>query len=123
MTVKQIISHLKKSPLDAWYYIQGSVRIYCYRRKNLKWLIRKHIAEQYLWRRDVAAQECFYNGSCICCGCDTPDLFFAKKECSAEKFKHCVDTGRKKCYPELKSRLAWRKFKDYISKTTGYNGK
>ena len=109
MTIKEIIEHLKVSPEDAWYYIQGSTRFIAY--KKFKWVLRKHIIEQVEWRRDVAANPCYLNGTCLCCGCDTPAVFFSAKSCSVEKLSYCHTNGEKNCYPRLMSRKQWKKFK------------
>lgn len=110
MSIKEIYNRLKKDPKDAWYYIQGNVRLFVFRRNAFKFLIRKHIAEQYLWRRDIAARDCFLNGQCKCCECETPALFFSEKGCSVDKIQRCVIRGLKKCYPALMDKKEWTEF-------------
>lgn len=107
MQIRKVINHLKNNPIDAWYYIQGNFRLWAYNSKNFKWLLRGHIIEQFEWRRDVKAHKCYMNGSCVCCGCDTPELFFANKECSVDKTQHCKDRGLTKCYPKMMSDDKW----------------
>lgn len=111
MTLRETISHLRKSPLDAWYYIQGSLRLIIYRSKYKNQLLRKHIIQQYEWRRDIAALDCYYNGSCECCGCTTPDVFFADKPCSIGKkgYEFCSSIKSEKCYDEMLSKKDWIK--------------
>lgn len=43
--------------------------------------------------------ECYQSGSCVECGCDTPDLQMADKSC------------RGKCYPEMMTKKEWKKYK------------
>lgn len=111
MTIKEIISRLRKDPKDAWYYIQGTVRMNLYNGK-FKWLLRKHILQQFEWRRDeTPAKKCNAAHSCLCCGCLTPDLFFADKPCSTGKDKWCQDQELVQCYPAMMSRSEWNKYK------------
>jgi|GEM_PF-3310677 len=106
MTVRQTITHLYHDPEDAFYYWQGVLRWYCYKRPRLRWLIRTHIQEQFEFRKK-AASRCYRNGECICCGCTTPQLFMADKPCSAGKprFQRCP--VKQPCYPRMMSRTQW----------------
>lgn len=108
LTISGIISHLRKSPLDAWYYIQGSGRTMLYESKHFKWMVRKHIRDQFEFRC-IAANECLVAGECKCCGCSTPSLFFADKPCSVSKDPYCQNQKMKVCYPEMKSKSEWNK--------------
>jgi len=36
------------------------------------------------YRKEVA-QECYWNGECLHCGCKTPDLFYASRGCSKKE--------------------------------------
>lgn len=112
MKLSEIRSELKKSPISAWYYIQGNVRLMLYRNKVGRYLLRRHIIEQFEWRRDVAANECYKLGSCRCCGCDTPALFFAVKACIAgsPKCKSRIASKLKQCYPPLMDSGEWKYF-------------
>lgn len=112
MQLKEVISRLKRDPLDAWYYIQGTFRIYLY--DNYRYFMRRHIVEQYEWRtKDTPAKACVAtdNMSCLCCGCKTPDLMFADKACKARKDQWCLDQGLTQCYPKMMTRRQWKKFK------------
>lgn len=112
MTIKETIAHLRKSPKDAWYYVQGSLRFKIYKSK-LRWILRRHIIEQVEWRRDQAALPCFRNGTCFCCGCNTPAVFFAHKGCAVGKAryaKECRSKGENPCYPALMSKKDWKVF-------------
>lgn len=113
MTLQQIRQELKKSPKSAWYFVQGNIRLTIYK-SRFKWLLRKHILEQFQYRKK-AAQECYFMGACKCCGCATPGLFFAGKACSANKYDHCKEQGIEQCYPEMKSRKQWNKFKNHAA--------
>lgn len=117
MTIKGIIYRLKSDPKDAWYYIQGNVRQFLYDRKWLKWLIRRHIVQQYEYRK-IAAKACSDNGECICCGCETPSLFFANKGCSIAKIQACSDIRESPCYPEMKNEENWKLWKRSSRKTS-----
>lgn len=39
-------------------------------------------ANEVLEYRKEVAQECYWNGECVHCGCTTPDLFYASRGCS-----------------------------------------
>ena len=61
-----------------------------------------HIQEQFIYRMflvDLSSPQCINNKACKICGCDTPQLFFAKKAC---------DGG---CYPELMNLKDWTEYK------------
>lgn len=64
---------------DIFAYIIGNYRYWCY--ENFRFLLRKHIIEQFEWRLSVMNNECYSSGSCIKCGCDTPALQMANKAC------------------------------------------
>lgn len=115
MTLKETIAHLRKSPADGWYYIQGEYRLFVYRR----WpgLLRSHIKEQYEWRKK-AAQLCYRQGQCKCCDCTTPDVFFADKACSIANpvyRRKCGHMGEP-CYPRLMNRRRWITYKETLKK-------
>lgn len=62
----------------------------------------KHIQEQSIWRLDQVKQispKCFTRNKCINCGCDVIEESFGNKGC---------EYG---CYPNLKSKEEWEKFK------------
>lgn len=110
MTLRETIAHIKADPADAWYYWQGTIRYHVYRR--WPFLLRAHIREQYEYRKK-AAEPCYITGSCRCCGCRTPELFFADKGCSISKKgspPHCKFLGPA-CYPEMMNRQDWIAFK------------
>lgn len=107
--MRTLIRQALSDPIDIWYYAQGRTRYWVYTR----WpgLIRKHIREQYEWRKIVAAP-CYRAGSCRCCGCRSPEVFFARKACSvaSPKHKHCALMAPP-CYPKLMGRKAWDVYK------------
>ena len=93
----------EKSPIDIWYYIQGHTREVLYYSK-LKFLIRKHIQEQFEWRLKVMDEECYSNGQCKHCGCDIPALTLSNKQCEG------------KCYYPMMSKKQWLEYKTKILK-------
>lgn len=93
---------------DIFAYLLGNYREYFYyggwwSRKFafIAWLrkrmIRKHIKEQIAWRITVMDIDCYSNGSCKICGCDTPALQMANKACD------------KPCYPKMMNKEQWKK--------------
>lgn len=82
---------------DVRAYIQGNIRELLF--YNFPSLIRLHIREQIVFRLGVLDKECYANGSCKMCGCMIPGLQMANKSCP------------KPCYPEMKSKKEWLKFK------------
>lgn len=60
-----------------------------------------HIQEQVDYRIGMVSEkspECL-KGKCIQCGCSTPDLFYADKQCDG------------KCYPVMMNEEEWETFK------------
>jgi hypothetical protein len=50
-----------------------------------------HIKEQVIYRASLC-QDCYYNGSCLKCGCKTPDMFYStNKVDSLGKWKEMLD--------------------------------
>ncbi len=86
---------------DIFAYFQGYYRYHIYYSHSLvsRILIRTHILEQIQWRIAVMDTECFENGSCKLCGCDTTALQMADKACD------------KPCYPKMMNKKEWNKFK------------
>lgn len=77
----------------------GNLRYKLYYSKYFKFLIRSHIFEQITYRVDTwADQDCYWNGSCRLCGCDTPQLFMANKSC------------KNPCYPTMMNKTKWHEF-------------
>ena len=83
---------------DIFAYIVGNYRFALYN-SDFKFLIRKHIREQYEWRLTLMNPECYNSGSCIKCGCDTPNLQMASKACKGM------------CYEEFADKKHWEAFK------------
>lgn len=122
MTIREIRGELRKSPMSAWYFIQGSIRLWLYQingtrkvptrpREWTRWMIRKHIAEQFEWRKKKA-EKCYFAGACKCCGCKTPAVFFANKACVAgdvKKYPDCQKNGLTQCYPRLQNKRDWER--------------
>lgn len=82
------------------YYITGAYNIvvstlpYKLYFSRFHFLLPKHYKEQYSYRIN-SSMPCVVNRSCLECGCNTPQLMFAPKQCD------------KKCYPKLMNRLSW----------------
>lgn len=93
----------ERSLSDIWYYIQGHTREVLYYSK-LKFLIRKHIQEQFEERLKVMDKECYDNGQCKHCGCDIPALTLSNKQCEG------------KCYYPMMSKKQWLEYKTKILK-------
>lgn len=81
-------------------YIQGKLRYKLYYTSNFKWLIRKHIREQIDTRIASMDRDCFNQGQCKMCGCETTALQMANKACD------------KPCYPKMLSKKQWKILKD-----------
>lgn len=99
-----MLNHIKNllrgqvSRKDVWYYIQGNTRQFLYDKASF--LLRKHIKEQYEFRKKVANKECKENFECKECGCAIPQLFFANKPCKGN------------CYGKMKTKTNWNNFKN-----------
>lgn len=90
----------KITPSNIKGFLQGNWRKFKEDILNLE--NPKHIQEQILYRMSVA-KPCLDNGSCLYCGCDTPELFYEDRGCKDPE---------KKCYPEMMDEEKWKKFKD-----------
>jgi hypothetical protein len=95
------------TPKNVKAYIQGKVRYYLFyhSKRWMRNLIRLHIFEQINYRIKVMDKECYENGSCKMCGCETTALQMANKQCG------------KPCYPEMMNKAKWSffKFKEQIA--------
>lgn len=94
----RLLKRLKRNPKLMWNYFIGNYRSFLYSSRIP--LIRKHIREQYEWRLTLANKECLDNGSCIKCGCKTPNLLFSPEACEGA------------CYSRLVSKKLWKKIKE-----------
>lgn len=75
-------------------YIQGNLRYKLFY-SNFAFLIRPHIREQIQVRINSMDQECYNEGQCKICGCQTTHLQMADKACD------------KPCYPSMLSKEQW----------------
>lgn len=75
-------------------YIQGKLRYKLYY-SNFAFLIRPHIREQIQARINSMDKQCYNEGQCKMCGCQTTALQMANKACD------------KPCYPRLLTRSEW----------------
>lgn len=88
---------------NVYAYFQGKIRYKLYYSKSLYWLIPLHVFEQISYRIFVMDKECYYQGSCKMCGCETVALQMADKACD------------KPCYPEMMNKADWETYK-YFNK-------
>lgn len=79
-------------------YIQGNLRYKLFY-SNFAFLIRPHIREQIQVRINSMDKQCYNEGQCKMCGCQTTALQMADKACD------------KPCYPEMMDKVTWNKFK------------
>lgn len=105
-----------RDPKSVWYFIQGYVRMFVL--SIIPDLMRSHIREQYYYRI-LRADKCYSNGSCLSCGCKTPEVFMANKGCSLAKyddrsFRKLLAGRATVCYGEMMSRKSWVKFRKNI---------
>jgi hypothetical protein len=88
----------KRTLNDVLAYIIGKYRYKLFYNVKLQFLMRNHIFEQIQWRISVMNLDCYLEGSCIKCGCDTTALQMANKACGG------------KCYPKMMSKKEWKTF-------------
>jgi len=101
---------------DALNYIVGYSRLYMYNNKYLQDFMRSKVKYMFIERKRQAS-ECYLNGSCYACGCDTPALFFGFKGCKASPISpgpivQTIDNGEEivevyKVSPCFKKELTW----------------
>jgi hypothetical protein len=91
----------KCRPANWWAFLQGRYRYRAYYSKNFKWLLRKHIVEQIMWRISVMDPKCLADGACKICGCETTALQMANKACP------------KPCYPKMMEKRQWQDYKEH----------
>ena len=105
--LKKIQHYLKRlikgeaSLIDIYYYFQGHLRQHLFYSPN-KYMIRKHIQEQLVWRLMQVKKhslECYTAAQCKHCGCDIPALTFSNKSCHGD------------CYPLIMSKSKWNDYK------------
>lgn len=94
----ELLNKLKRKSKLVSSYATGNYRYFIY--KNLPFLMRKHIKEQYEWRLTIMNKGCLINGECLICGCKTPHLQFANKACEGD------------CYPNMMSKKMWNKIRE-----------
>ena len=87
-------------------YIQGKLRYKLYY-SNFVFLIRPHIREHIQASINSMDKQCYNEGQCKMCGCQTTALQMANKVCD------------KPCYPEMMSRRNWKLMKDGLYHTDG----
>lgn len=80
-------------------YFIGHFRHKLYYSK-FKFLLNKHIVEQFEFRLKSMNKACYNQGSCVECGCMTTALQMADKACDGD------------CYPPFLNKLAWLAFNE-----------
>lgn len=112
MRILKLIKKMKQEnrPItDIWHYFLGNYRYFFYYGGNFSktyslvaWLrkkvLRSHIKDQVAFRINNMDRDCYYNGECKICGCQTTHLQMCNKACE------------KPCYPPMMSRSTWYKF-------------
>lgn len=79
-------------------YLQGKIRYKLFY-SNFAFLIPKHIREQIQYRINSMDLDCYTQGQCKLCGCQTTALQMANKACD------------KPCYPKMLNKNFWDKIK------------
>lgn len=91
--------HLTKTTLkEKLDYFVAQYRYWCYYNGKRHWL-RDHIIEQYKWRIEEMDPQCYIEGQCKKCGCETTKLQFANRACD------------KPCYPAMMNKKDWKESK------------
>lgn len=93
----------KRKLIDIWHYLLGNYRYKLYYSKYFKWLIRVHIRGQIKYRIVWMDQDCYEQGSCKKCGCETTALQMCNKSCD------------KPCYPPMMNEHKWKIYNFYKS--------
>lgn len=93
---------------DIFAYLIGKYRYKLYYNTKLCILMRTHIFEQIQWRITVMNLDCYLQGSCLKCGCETTALQMANKACAGN------------CYPKMLNKKEWKHYKR-ISKIKDYD--
>lgn len=83
---------------DVFYYLQGTLRYKVFYNKSWSFLMRFHIRDQIEFRIFNMNKDCYNQGSCVICGCETTALQMANKCCDGYE------------YPPIVSRSKWKKF-------------
>ena len=76
-------------------YFIGNFRMELYYSKFFGFLMRKRIREQIKVRINSMEPKCYLEGACIKCGCSTPALQMADKQCDGL------------CYPAMLNKVQW----------------
>ena len=95
------IKPLRPAKLDFFHirkFLEGYFKFYYYKYFAMRGK-PTHIKEQVLYRMTLS-KKCFENGACLICGCPTTEAFYiVKASCEGN------------CYPEMMTKLQWKKFK------------
>lgn len=80
---------------ESYHFLQGWIRYYMYYSPFFSAFLRSHIKEQIEYRINSMNKACYFQGSCIKCGCTTTALQMCNKPCEGD------------CYPRMMNRLEW----------------
>jgi hypothetical protein len=91
----------KITPTNIYHYIIGKLRYKLYYLHNNRYrkFIRLHIREQIAYRIQWMDKNCYFDGTCNICGCETTALQMCNKPCD------------KPCYPRMMNKYQWRLYK------------
>jgi len=95
---------------DIGYYIQGNIRYKIFYSK-FAFLLSNTIREQIQARINSMNLECFEQGSCIKCGCNTTHLQMCNKPCEGD------------CYPRMLNKQEWINIKKNSFNTKSNNSR
>lgn len=96
MKMQKVRKKERLSLSNVYHYLIGNFRYKLFYSKHFKWLIRPHIREQIAMRIAVMDVQCYNEGSCKLCGCETTALQMANKSCN------------KPCYPPMMGVFKWK---------------
>lgn len=85
---------------DSKEYLLGNYRYILYY-SPFSFLLRTHIYQQIEYRLKWMDRDCYNEGSCKICGCQTVQLQMANKSCD------------KPCYPRMMNRKDWKRYNSY----------
>jgi hypothetical protein len=117
--IKEVLTG-KKPLIDVYHFLLGNYRYKLYYSKDSTGavraygskhpLMRQHIWEQIKYRIKNMNTDCFSNGSCIHCGCNTTELQMANKPCKGLE------------YPPMMNKDNWRLYQKsmYSPRYRGY---
>ena len=89
MKKAEILKRIFTKPKDVYYYFQGNFRYKAYYSNRWNFLLSSWMQNQIKFRISVMDRDCYNEGSCKLCGCETTALQMSDKPCD------------KPCYPRM----------------------